>query len=33
MLRRPLNAYRSTGANPPFTDAAGAHGTATKGYY
>jgi tocopherol cyclase len=33
MLRRPLNAYRSTGADPPFTDPAGAHGTAMEGYY
>jgi hypothetical protein len=31
MLRRPLNAYRSTGADPPFTDPAGAHGTALRG--
>jgi hypothetical protein len=33
MFRRPLNAYRSTGADPPLTDRAGAHGTAMEGYY
>jgi hypothetical protein len=33
MLRRPLNTYRSTGADPPFTDPAGAHRTAMEGYY
>lgn len=33
MFRRSLNAYRSTGADPPFTDPAAAHGTAMEGYY
>jgi hypothetical protein len=31
VFRRPLNAYRGTGADPPFTDPAGAHGTAMEG--
>jgi tocopherol cyclase len=33
MLRRPLAAYRRTGADPPFGDPARAHGTAMEGYY
>jgi hypothetical protein len=33
VFRRPLNAYRSTGADPPFTDPAGARGTAIEGWY
>jgi hypothetical protein len=33
VLRGPLDAYRSTGADPPFGDPARAHGTAMEGYY
>jgi tocopherol cyclase len=33
VFRRSLDAYRSTGADPPFTDPARAHGTAMEGYY
>jgi tocopherol cyclase len=33
VLRRLLDAYRSTGADPPFADPARAHGTAMEGYY
>ena len=33
MFRRSLDAYRSTGADPPFSDPARAHGTAMEGYY
>jgi hypothetical protein len=31
MFRRPLNPYRSTGADPPLTDPAAAYGTAMEG--
>jgi tocopherol cyclase len=33
VFRLSLDAYRSTGADPPFTDPALAHGTAMEGYY
>lgn len=33
MFRGPLNSYRRTGADPPFSDPARAHGTAMEGYY
>jgi hypothetical protein len=33
VFRRPLAAYRRTGADPPFGDPARAHGTAMEGYY
>jgi tocopherol cyclase len=33
VLRRLLDAYRRTGADPPFADPARAHGTALEGYY
>jgi hypothetical protein len=33
VFRRPLEAYRRTGADPPFGDPARAHGAAMEGYY
>jgi tocopherol cyclase len=33
VLRRALDAYRRTGADPPFADPARAHGAAMEGYY
>jgi tocopherol cyclase len=33
VFHRPLDAYRGTGADPPFCDPARAHGTAMEGYY
>jgi hypothetical protein len=33
VLQRALDAYRGTGADPPFGDPARAHGTALEGYY